>query len=232
MVSAMRHNPITIVLLLSSVALISGCATAPKPVHDSRFAPVYPVNEVPPIQNGGSIYQASGNVLLFEDQKAHRVGDLLTIILNEKTDATKKSSTATIKDSAVTMPSPTLFGAGVTYQGRNILNNSVEAGSSFTGDGSTKQSNSLESEITVSVVQVLANGNLLVRGEKVMTINDGDEFVRVSGIVRPVDISQENSVVSTKIANAEIVVGGNGTVANAGKMGWLSSFFNSTFWPF
>lgn len=224
-------------ILIVSAALVSllgtGCSMPnPKPIHDPDFSPVYPQAEAPPLQNGGAIYRLGANTLLFEDLKAHKVGDLLTIILNEKTDASKSSKTSTAKTSNYSVSGPTILGRGITSNGVSLLDGSIDSTSGFDGDGSTQQSNSLETQITVTVAKVLANGNLLVRGEKVMSINDGDEFVRFSGIVRPVDISQDNSVASTKVANAEIIVGGNGTVANAGKAGWLTKVLNSPLWPF
>lgn len=212
--------------------LLSGCATNQTPVHDPRFKPVYPISSAKPVQRNGSIYQTSGNHLIFEDPRAHSVGDLLTILLEESTNASKKSSTSTGKDSSLSMATPTVFGKPFTPQGQDLFNNSFTSGSSFEGDGSTSQSNSLTASITVTVVDTYPNGNLFVRGEKVLTINQGDEYIRVSGIVRPVDISPNNTVSSAKIANAEIIVGGNGTVANAGKQGWLGRFFNSDLWPF
>lgn len=211
---------------------VSGCASNPTPIHDPRFTPVYPLSSAAPVQSGGSIYRASGNYLIFEDPRAHNVGDLLTILLEEKTDASKKSSTSTGKDSSYSMATPTIAGRPFMPQGQDLFNNSFTSAGEFKGDGSTSQSNSLRASITVTVVEILANGNLMVRGEKVMTINQGDEFIRVSGIVRPVDITPDNTVSSAKIANAEIIVGGNGTVANAGKQGWLGRFFNSDLWPF
>jgi flagellar L-ring protein precursor FlgH len=217
-----------VVVMLSA----SGCAIHPEPVHDPKFTPVYPVSNAMPIQNNGSIYRASGNYMIFEDPRAHSVGDLLTILLEEKTDASKKSSTKTGKDSSYAMATPTIAGKPFTPQGQSLFNNAFTSAGEFSGDGTTTQSNSLEASITVTVVEVLANGNLMVRGEKVMTINQGDEFIRVSGIVRPVDISPNNTVSSAKIANSEIIVGGNGTVANAAKQGWLGRFFNSDWWPF
>jgi len=219
--------------IVAAVSLsVSGCATNPIPVHDPKFTPVYPLSSAQPIQSGGSIYRASGNHLIFEDPRAHNIGDLLTILLEEKTDASKKSSTSTAKDSTYSMATPTIAGRPFTPQGQALFNNSFTSAGEFSGDGSTVQSNSLKASITVTVVEVLANGNLMVRGEKVMTINQGDEFIRLSGIVRPVDITPNNTVSSDKIANAEIIVGGNGTVANAGKQGWLGRFFNSDLWPF
>lgn len=212
--------------------LLSGCATDYTPAHDARYTPVYPVSSAKPVQRSGSIYQATGNQLIFEDPRTHQVGDLLTILLNENTNASKTSSTSTGKDSSLSMATPTIFGKSFTPQGQDLFNNSFASESEFKGDGSTTQTNSLTASITVTVVDTLANGNLLVRGEKVMTINQGDEFIRVSGIVRPADISASNTVSSSKIANAEIIVGGNGTVANAGKQGWLGRFLNSDMWPF
>ena len=102
----------------------------------------------------------------------------------------------------------------------------------FAGTGESSQSNSLEGSITVMVSQVLPNGNLIVQGEKIVTLNRGPEFVRLSGIIRPEDIRGDNTVLSTRIANVEIIYGGQGEVADASKIGWLARFFISALLPF
>jgi flagellar L-ring protein precursor FlgH len=103
---------------------------------------------------------------------------------------------------------------------------------SFDGTGSSSQSNQLTGEITVTVAQRLANGNLLVKGEKWLTINQGQELVRIAGIVRPQDIGQDNTIESTRVADAKITYTGRGTLADANTQGWLSRFFNSKWMPF
>lgn len=217
-------------LPLALAALVMGGCTG-TPVRDPAFAPPQPV--VPPANkaNNGAIYQTGYGVRLFEDQRARHVGDILTIVLQESTDATKQAGTTTKKENDVSMPAPTVFGHGVTSNGHDILNNDISTKQDFSGTGESTQSNSLTGSITVSVTQVLPNGYLVVRGEKVLTLNRGDEYVRLSGIVRPADISADNTVLSTQVANAQITYSGTGAVADASRHGWLSRFFLA-FWPF
>jgi flagellar L-ring protein precursor FlgH len=176
------------------------------------------------------------------------VGDVLTIVLVENTNATKEATTATKKENDIALENPVLLGSAVQFNiagsndaGRrlvplqsttgNTLDVTANSAQEFSGTGSSKQSNSLKGAITVTVSEVLPNGNLVVRGEKIVAINEGDEFVRVSGIVRPQDIRPDNSVYSTKVADARISYGGSGTVADANSHGWLSRFFMK-WWPF
>lgn len=179
----------------------------------------------------GSIYQCHSNRFLFEDLKARRVGDVLTIILQESTQSNKSASTSTTKDSGVSVAPPTIFGRGVTHNGKTILDTEISSGSNFSGSGDSSQSNSLQGSITVSVVQVLPNGNLVVRGEKTLTLNQGSEVVQVSGIVRATDITSANEVYSTQIANAKITYSGKGIVADSNAAGWATRFFHSKWWP-
>ena len=219
-------------LSLIGVALIlTGCG-ATVPERDTAYAPAYPVAAMPPQANNGAIYQTGYNMSLFEDTKAHRVGDIITVQWVEQTAAQKAASTSTAKDQSISLGAPTLFGAPVQHNGNDILSASVSAGREFTGDGASSQSNKLSGSITVFVAQVLPNGNLVVRGEKQLTLNQGDEYVRLSGIVRPVDVTPDNTVQSTKVANAQIVYSGTGAVSDSNKMGWLARFFNSSLWPF
>lgn len=218
-------------LMLLITVLMTACA-GPQALSRPEYAPVKPVMPAPRSMANGSIYHASNNRFLFEDIKARRVGDLITVILEEKTNAAKTATTTSSKSSNVSVPSPTLFGLPVTHNGNAILNNSIDSGSDFSGQGDSSQSNSLSGNITVTVSQVLPNGNLVVRGEKLLTLNQGSEVVRISGLVRPVDVTPENTVISTQIANARITYGGNGLVADSNKAGWLTRFFNSGVWPF
>lgn len=222
---------ISTAVLLGMAVLLSACA-GPQALSRSDYAPAQPVMPAPRTLVNGSIYHPRTNQFLFEDLKARRVGDLITVILEEKTNAAKTATTSTSKNSNTSMPTPTLFGGGVTVSGRDVLNNSVNSSSDFSGQGDSAQSNSLSGNITVTVAQVLPNGNLVVRGEKVLTLNQGSEVVRISGIVRPLDVTPQNTIVSTQIANAQITYGGNGIVADSNKAGWLSRFFHSAVWPF
>lgn len=219
-------------MVLAGVIALSGCATTQQPASDPDYAPVEPVVVPVPQASNGAIYQTGYDMRLFEDVKARRVGDILTIELVEQTDASKSASTTTGKSQDIGLGAPTLFGAPVVSGGNQILSASVSADRDFEGTGESSQSNALSGSITVTVSQVLPNGNMVVRGEKVLTINQGDEFIRLTGIIRPEDVRSDNTVLSTKIANARITYGGRGVVADANSMGWLARFFQSVLWPF
>jgi flagellar L-ring protein precursor FlgH len=153
-------------------------------------------------------------------------------MLVERTNASKESSTSTAKGSSVDTGLPVFAGRPITSNGTAILNSEFGSDSSFDGQADSSQSNRLDGSITVTVAERLPNGNLLVRGEKLITINQGEEFIRVQGIVRPVDIGPQNTVASTKVADAKITYSGKGTLADTNRPGWLSRFFNSPWFPF
>lgn len=212
--------------------LLSQPACTPLPQRDPAFAAVEPAAIQAPSQNNGAIYQAGYDMRLFEDNKARRVGDILTIRLDESTQAKKKSGLDSNKNNDITVSAPTLWGvASSTIFGHDVETN-IKAEKKFSGDGQSNQSNSLTGDITVTVTEVLPNGNLKIRGEKRMTLNQGDEYIRLSGIVRPVDISSGNIISSDKVADATIMYTGNGAMADASKMGWLSRILFSPWFPF
>lgn len=227
--------------VLIAAGLLVGCSSNP-PKPDANYAPVRPSSLAPAPKADGAIYQAGYDVALFEDIRAHRVGDLLTVVLVENTSANKSARSGVAKTNDTAIANPTLFGSTPLFSTHGVLpladtnNNTLEFGLSsstdFTGSGTASQSNALTGNITVSVVEVLPNRNLLVRGEKRIGINQGTEYIRLSGIVRPQDISPENFVESTRIADPTITYEGEGMVSDATSMGWLSRFFNSVFAPF
>jgi len=241
---------------IAGVAL-SGCATVNTLSGDIKpFTPVtqgaaaYPQVNVPqPLANaqnpgsiyaaadagngGGSIYGSGGrNLRLFEDNKARDVGDLLTIMLVESTSSATTAKTSVTKDSGVGLSAPSVFGQSVTYKGKNILEAEVEGKRKFGGAGNSTQSNSLDGNLTVTVVQRMPNGNLLVRGNKQMRLNQGDELVQIQGVVRPADIGADNRITSDRVGEAQIVYGGKGTIARSNAMGWLGRFFNNALFPY
>lgn len=236
----MKAYRTTLVLLALIALLLGGCATVPRTAGPS-YRPVHPpMVPVAPTDNG-SIYQSGYEVRLFEDNKARRVGDILTITLQERTQASKSASTETTKSSDVNIANPTLFGASPQFNVPGIVplgsnrGNSLETGissdTSFAGEGDASQSNSLTGNISVTIADVLPNGNLVVRGEKWLTLNNGEEFIQISGIVRPQDISTGNTVASTQVADARITYSGKGQLADTQRSGWLTRFFNSAIWP-
>jgi len=214
--------------LLAACAVFTGCVTPPP---EPDYTATWP--EPPPAtQSNGAIYQEGHDVALFENSVARRVGDTLTIVLNERTQASKSSSTTTSKASSADLTGPTIAGRPVTVNGTEVLKMGIDNKSAFDGKGDSAQSNRLDGQVTVTVAQRLPNGNLLVRGQKWIAINQGKEYVRVQGIVRPVDIDPDNSVSSLKVADAMISYGGKGTLADANAPGLLARFFNFSWLPF
>ena len=214
-----------------ALALLAGCMAMPAR-DDGEWAPTPPMQpEVAAAPADGAIYHDNQNMELFSDARAHRVGDILTIVLVESTQASKKASTSTSKKDKADVAAPTIMGKDLTING-NPLSVGLDSERNFDGNGSSSQSNQLTGQITVTVAQRLSNGNLIVRGEKWLTINQGQELVRIAGIVRPQDIGQDNTVASTRVADARISYTGRGTLADANTRGWLSRFFNSKWMPF
>ena len=219
------------ILVLLSLAV--GCAQTRIIVQpDPQYAPVdLNAMEFKPEPNG-SIFQTGRSVRLFEDNKAFRIGDVLSVTLLEATNASKSAETNTEKEDEADIGASLLFGSdGPTVNGNLVLNSEFDAEREFSGKGDSAQSNSLEGEIAVTVVDVLPSGNLVVRGEKIIGLNQGSEFIRISGLVRPQDVSTDNIVVSTKLANSRIFYGGGGSIAESNTKGWLSRFFDSPVFP-
>ncbi|WP_301655150.1 flagellar basal body L-ring protein FlgH [Stenotrophomonas sepilia] len=219
-------------LCCAVTALLGGCVIAGDVRPYPAMAPVQPIVPMQAAPTAGAIYAAGPTLNLYADRRARDVGDLLTITLLENTTAQTSANTATSKESGLTIGSPSLFGAPVTLGGKDILSASANGEREFTGKGNSAQSNRLPGSVTVTVIQRLPNGNLVVQGQKNLRLNQGDELVQVQGIVRPGDISQDNTIPSSRVAEARIVYGGRGPVAQSNAMGWLSRFFNSGLTPF
>ena len=183
------------------------------------------------VDSSDSIYQSGTAWSLHEDLKARRIGDMLTVVLEEQTDAEKKAETDTAKTTGVSITGTTLLGEQITRNGQAI-GTDLQSDNSFDGGGESSQSNSLTGSVTVTVVDLLDNGNLIVQGEKWIHINQGDEYVRLRGIVRPIDINSDNTISSVRVANAQIQYGGDSTLNDVNEVGWLAKFFNSKWMPF
>lgn len=227
-ISAAAIKLVSAIVLLG---LLVGCAIIPPKRGEPEYTPALPSVPPPSEHSNGSIYQSGYDIALFEDIRAKRVGDILTVLLVEQTDAKKSATTSTKRDTDVTIPNPTIFGGTVSLNGRPILQSTLNSEHAFDGTGDSAQSNKLDGNITVSVVQVLPNGNLLVQGEKWISINQGDEYIRLKGIVRPADIRPDNTVLSTQLGNTLIAYGGTGSLASSNRKGWLAELFTSILWP-
>jgi len=223
-----------IIGLFLSVAILAGCASTNQPpvqANDPSFAPVVPDYPREKIVEDGSLFRSYMANSLYSDMTARRVGDIITITLSENTNASKSAGTSTSKDTTVDLDTITGLGGQALNIGGQSVQLGVSSSNDFAGDAATNQSNSLSGNISVTVVEVLRNDNLVIRGEKWLTLNHGDEYIRLTGIIRLSDISPENEVLSTKIANARIQYSGTGSFASAQEKGWLTKFFTSSWWP-
>ncbi len=235
-----QYRIVFVFMILISVVLVSGCQT--QAIRDPAYAAVRP--SLPPVEpvSNGSIYKPGFDVRLYEDIKARRVGDILTVLLNEATNAEKEATTDVTKANTSTITNPTIFGTSPEFslpkfmplaatQNLNLAT-SLSSDHSLAGSGEAAQNNLLTGTITVSVVEVLPNGNLIIRGEKRVTLNNGVEYIQLSGIVRQSDITGSNSIQSTQIADATIIYTGDGAIAESNKQGWLARFFASPLMPY
>jgi len=225
----MKHFQIFV--LAFTAVLSGGCATLQED-GGRDFEPSWPDDAERPKALPGAIFAQGTDVTLWNNVTARNVGDTLTIRLAESTEAEKSSTTTASKSSSAELTGPTVAGRPVTVNGVPVLEMGMDNKTDFAGNGAATQSNKLDGFITVTVFKRLSNGNLMVRGQKWVGINSGREFVRMQGIVRPSDIAPDNSVLSWRVADAYISYGGQGTVANASKPGWLFRFFNSPKTPF
>ena len=214
------------VLLLAATAITATPAgaslfgrKAPKEDFTVMRAPAAP--PPPPVANGAIFQVADGYAALHEGWRARRVGDPLTIVLVERT-AASKSSTSKLDSSGKLGITPPSTGPLNLFSPTDI---GASGNRGFTGQGAADQSNSLSGEITVTVAQVYPNGTMLVQGQKRVTLNGGDEFVQIKGVVRTADIDRDNRIPSTRVADAQIAYTGKGDVARASRQGWLSRFF-------
>lgn len=194
---------------------------------DPYYAPVYPNGMNATQAPTGGIYQANMGDVFFGDQKASRVGDILTINLNETTASTKANAATVSKSSSATLENPTVLGQELL-----VDTTLPQQGTDFSGNASANQNNSLTGTISVTVLRVYPNGQLAVRGEKWLRLNQGDEYIRFSGVVRKQDISPDNTVDSERVADARITYSGTGEVAAGSEQGWVSRLLNSSNMPY
>jgi flagellar L-ring protein precursor FlgH len=217
-----------LILLAIAAVLLTGCNTAP--VADPAFAAVPPAAIPQAPQGNGSIYQAGFERSWFENVRARRVGDILLVRLVEDTEAMHSNKGKLKKRSDTDIANPTLFGMPVG--GVYNLSQMLSSESDFKGEADNTQNNELTGSLTVMVTELLGNGYMRVRGEKRIGMTGGNEYIRVSGIVRPEDIDVDNTVDSTRIADASLIYVGDGQTTMATTMGWLAKFFISALMPF
>ena len=228
---------------------LSGCASPNAPMaHSPQFAPVLPVAVEKPKMATGAIYNGRQSDNWFGRVRAYNVGDVITVLLNESTQAGRTQS-GSVKRAAKNDIIPSVASAPDGLNARaqrmrlptKILGTRLDgimggvdlskANIESVGGGEADQQASLIGDVSVTVVEVLANGNLMVRGEKQLALTEGAEIIQVSGIIRPEDISPNNTVQSRRLANAQIAYRGTGDMANAAKAGWGTNALMK-FWPF
>ena len=221
MVEIMKKRHLGRIAMLATL-LLSGCAiNQPAIVHQPMAVRPPPPQLANP--DNGAIYDVATYRPLFEDYKARLIGDLLTVELTERNSASKSSESSVARENDIGFSVPTVSGvAGKSFQGAEL---EAESDNQFDASGSASNENDFSGTVTVTVVDVYPNGHLLVSGEKQIAMSRGTEFIRFSGVVDPVNISRENSVLSTQVADARIEFRANGYIDEAQTMPWLSRFF-------
>jgi flagellar L-ring protein precursor FlgH len=209
------------ILVAAFALLATDRADARKAKPDADYAPTYSTPIAPRPANGSIFQVDDGYAPLTSGARAARVGDMLTIVLAERTQASKSNAAKTDRSGNISL-TPPATGPLDLFKPTDI---GASGANSFDGKGSATQSNQLNGEISVTIAQIYPNGTMLVRGEKLLTLNRGDEHIRISGIVRDADITADNRVSSTRVANAKITYSGNGEIARASRQGWLQRFF-------
>lgn len=197
---------------------LSACSAEVQRAESANFAPVYPVPEVEPthLLPTGGIYGGSGEGLFVSDRRANQVGDILTVDFTEDFRAAKSLSASGSRDSSYSVNLPDLLTGG--FDDGKLASGTAQ---SYGGAGAAAQSNSFEGRVSVSVVRKLPGGLLEILGQRKLSMNNGDEYVRLSGVVRQSDVSADNVIPSDRIANAEITYVGAGHTTDAARPGWL-----------
>ncbi|MCU5775410.1 flagellar basal body L-ring protein FlgH [Erwiniaceae bacterium BAC15a-03b] len=216
-------------LVAGLLLTLNGCALVPRTPLVEGSTTAQPLPASPPVVNG-SIFQGVmpmnyGYQPLFEDRRPRNIGDTLTITLQENVSASKSSSANASRDGSTSVGLTSVPSALNGLLGGDKTSVAGEGKNDFTGKGGASANNTFTGTITVTVNQLLPNGNLKVVGEKQIAINQGTEFIRFSGVVNPRTISGSNAVVSSQVADARIEYVGNGYINEAQNMGWLQRFF-------
>lgn len=215
-------------LILFGALLLGGCASLEEMLPEEDSSAYQPLDldySLPPT-TGGGLFRAGYSGALTQDQRALRIGDILTVVLEEQTQSSKSAGTSFGKSSGVSIGIPTVLGKQYDQ-----LETAAEAERDFDGSAESSQQNSLRGSIAVTVHRVLPNGSLLVKGEKSLRLNQGEEFIRLTGLVRVDDINRFNQVSSQNVANAKISYAGRGVLNDSNSAGWLTRFFTHPIFP-
>lgn len=221
----MPHSSFSLIAaIVGTLAVLTPCQPADaraKKKQTADFAATPPVVAAPRAANG-AIFQSDTYVALTTGSRASVVGDVLTVVLVENTNASKSNSSTSDRSGDIGLTPPT-SGPLNLFKPSDVK---ASGNQSFNGKGEASQSNALSGEISVTIAAVYPNGTMFVRGEKMLTLNRGDEHVQLSGTVRASDITSDNRILSSRVADARIRYIGKGEVARASKQGWLQRFFS------
>ncbi|VAW37460.1 Flagellar L-ring protein FlgH [hydrothermal vent metagenome] len=225
-------------LALAAVLVAAGGCSIPTPKKvDTSAIPVYTKTQKP---GDGSLWAGETSMnTLFQDFRARNVGDILTVLVSENTSATEDATTVTARKTNTDASISSLLGLPLNLAMKNFLMQKQPFSPSFKseyinefdGDGETTRSGSFKTTIAVRVVEVLPNGNLVIEGKKEARLNDETKYIVLSGLVRPIDISTDNTVLSSKISDSRLEYSGSGVISDEQRPGWLARALDNV-WPF
>ena len=219
--------------ILFLAGALGACSVLPvEPLaHSKEFDPVYPVQPAKPSAATGAIFNGRMSESFFNGSRGYQVGDLITVILVEETSASRHQDGAVNRSSSTNIVPPGLgnlmSGLGISKDGKGLLGTDT----SRTGSGDALQKGALTGSVTVAVVGIMSNGNLILRGEKQLALTEGSEVIQVAGVIRPDDIAPNNTVLSRRLANAQITYRGTGDLAAVTQSSWGTSLLLKL-WPF
>lgn len=231
-----RMNIFTKIGLLVFVLLISGCATQKAEVFRPDNVVPTPVAKIQPNTTGSIWSGENSNNLICSDKKARYVNDIVTIIISETATGGNKASTNTSRDTKTSAGVSSLLGVDSSILAKNAtMGTSIGLGgtsaNSLKGEGDTSRNSTLEAKISARVLKVLDNGNMLIEGKRQLTVNAEDQYIIISGIIRPEDVTVDNTVASQYIADARIIYTGDGVINDKMRPGWLTRIVDWV-WPF
>lgn len=225
---------VRMLIVLAACGLSACSSTGNRNVipDDPYYAPIVDEQQTAERINTGSLFISDSANDLYSDQKALRQGDIITVVLRETTAASKSANSETDRETSIGLEPIVGLGGNNINIGSEAIQLGLESDSSYKGDAKANQSNSLFGNISVNVMRVLPNGNLVIRGEKWVTLNTGEEFIRLEGLIRPQDVTSDNTIQSNRIANARIQYSGRGDMQDTQGPGWLAKFFMGALFPF
>lgn len=197
---------------------------------DPYYAPIEPRKAPMPLEVTGSLFNAHISTDLYSYAPKFALGDTINVILKEETVATKSAKSNLSNENSFNLDPLTVPGGQLVVNGK-VVELGINQEQDFDGESGSSQRHNIKGRITVSVIEVLNNGNLVVRGEKWLVINNGKEYIRLTGIIRPLDITEQNTVESYQVADSRIEFSATGEHADVQTRGWLSSFFSGNLWP-